>query len=142
MIGPAAALHATDPPFRTWGTVFALVAIATLFAKLLDNEVSQTSQAMIYLAAVVVASYKLDRLPAIICAVVSVTAFNFFFVPPRLTLAVEHHEHLISLAVMLGVAMVVSHLAAGLRNESNAARLSERRARQLQRMSKDLTEAG
>lgn len=141
MTDPAAALHATDPPFRTWGAVFAIVAIATLLAKLLDNEVSQTSQAMIYLAAVVVASYKLDRLPAVICAVASVTAFNFFFVPPRLTLAVEHHEHLISLAVMLGVALVVSHLAAGLRNESNAARLSERRARQLQRMSKDLTEA-
>lgn len=142
MIKPAAALHSTDPPLRTWGAVFALVAIATLFAKLLDNEVSQTSQAMIYLAAVVVASYKLERLAAVVCAIASVIAFNFFFVPPRLTLAVEHHEHLISLAVMLGVALVVSHLAAGLRNESNAARLSERRARQLQRMSKDLTEAG
>jgi len=142
MTEPAAALHATAPPLRTWGAVFALVAIATLFAKLLDNEVSQTSQAMIYLAAVIIASYKLDRLPAVICAVASVTAFNFFFVPPRLTLAVEHHEHLISMAVMLGVALVVSQLAAGLRNESNAARLSERRARQLQRLSKDLAEAG
>jgi two-component system sensor histidine kinase KdpD len=139
MIEFAAPLHASSP-WRTWSAVIALVAAASLLAKLLDNEVSQTSQAMIYLAAVVVASYRLDRLPAIVCAVASVTAFNFFFVPPRWTLAVEHHEHLIALAVMLSVALVVSHLAASLRNESVAARLSERRARQLQRVAKDLTE--
>jgi len=141
MTEPAAALHGKAPPLRTWGAVFALVASATVLAKLLDNEVSQTSQAMIYLAAVVVASYALDRLPAIVCAVASVAAFNFFFVPPRLTLAVEHHEHLIALGVMLGVALVVSHLSASLRNESAAARLSEQRARQLQRLARDLIEA-
>lgn len=140
MTQAANALHDTTP-LRTWSAVIALVAIATLLAKLLDNEVSQTSQAMIYLAAVVVASYRLDRLPAIVSAVASVTAFNFFFVPPRWTLAVENHEHLIALAVMLAVALVVSHLAASLRNESAAAQLSERRARQLQRLAKDLTEA-
>lgn len=126
---------------RSFGAVLLLVALATLFAELLDNEVSQTSQAMLYLAAVVVASYKLDRLPAIVCAVASVTAFNFFFVPPRYTMAVEHHEHLIALLTMLGVALVVSHLAAALRSESQAARLSERRAHQLQRLAKDLTDA-
>jgi hypothetical protein len=52
MTEPAAALHKSDPPIRTWGTVFALVAIATLFAKLLDNEVTQASRAMTFLAAV------------------------------------------------------------------------------------------
>ncbi len=129
-------------PRRDWAAAFALVAAASLIGRLLDSEISQTSQAMIYLAAVVLASYKLDRLPAIACALASVTAFNFFFIPPRFTLAVEHHEHLIALAVMLGVALVVNQLAAGLRNESQAARLSERRARQLQRLSKDLIEAG
>jgi two-component system, OmpR family, sensor histidine kinase KdpD len=134
-------LHDRASPFKRWGAVIALVALATAAARLLDNEVSQTSQAMLYLAAVVVASYTLDRLAAIACAVASVTAFNFFFVPPRYTLAVEHHEHLIALVTMLGVSLAVSQLAAALREESRAARLSERRARQLQRLAKELTEA-
>lgn len=119
----------------------ALVVVATLVAQLLDSEVSQTSQAMIYLAAVVLASYRLDRVSAIACAVASVTAFNFFFVPPRYTLAVEHREHFIGLLIMLGVGLVVNQLAASLRAESEAARLSERRARQLQHLAHRLTEA-
>ena len=138
----AQALHESTSPLKRWGAVAALVALASLAARLLDNEVSQTSQAMLYLAAVVVASYTLDRLAAIVCAVTSVAAFNFFFVPPRYTLAVEHHEHLIALVTMLGVSLAVSQLAAALREESRAARRSERRAQQLQRLAKDLTEAG
>jgi two-component system sensor histidine kinase KdpD len=134
-------LHDRVPPLKRWGMVVALVALSTLAARLLDNEVSQTSQAMLYLAAVVVASYTLDRLAAVVCAVASVTAFNFFFVPPRYTLAVEHHEHFIALVTMLGVSLAVSQLAAALREESRAARLSERRARQLQRLAKELSEA-
>jgi two-component system sensor histidine kinase KdpD len=57
-----------------------------------------------------------------------VTAFNFFFVPPRYTLAVENREHLIALAAMLGVALLVSWLSAGCGRVALAAE-SERRAR-------------
>jgi len=135
--------HSAEDSAARWQAglaAFALVAVATLLARLLDNEVSQTSQAMIYLAAVVLASYRLDRISAVACAVASVTAFNFFFVPPRYTLAVEHREHFIALLIMLGVGLVVNQLAASLRAESAAARLSERRARQLQRLAHELNE--
>ena len=121
--------------------VAALLATATALSTWLDGEISLTSQAMLYLIAVVVASYALDRLAAIVCAVAAVTAFNFFFVPPRLTLAVEHHEHLIALAAMLLVALLVSYLATGLRRESEAARRNEQRARQLHLLATDLAEA-
>ena len=137
----AAALHEPSRPIRTWAAAVGLVALATLLAKLLDNEVSLTSQAMLYLAAVVVASYRLERMPAIACVLASVVSFNFFFVPPRGTLSVEHHEHFIALATMLGVALVVNYLASALRHESAAARLSEMRAVQLQRLSRDLLDA-
>ena len=63
---------------------------------------------MLYLVAVVIAAYACDRVTALASAVAAVTAFNFFFVPPRYTLAVENHEHLIALAAMLGVALLVS----------------------------------
>jgi len=51
---PATRLHESDPPIRTWGAVFALVAFATLFDETArQRSQRQTSQAMIYLAAVV-----------------------------------------------------------------------------------------
>ena len=73
-----------------------------------------------------------------ICAVGAVTALNFFSVPPRWTFEVESREHLIALAVMLVVALVISHLAAGLRRETHHAALSEQRARQLQALASGL----
>lgn len=124
-----------------WLSVLALLAAATLCAMALDQHVTLMSQAMIYVLAVVIASYKLGRLESVVCAVGSVSALNFFFVPPRWTLAVENRELFVALAAMLGVSLVISHLAAGVRRESQAARQSEQRARQLQALSTELVSA-
>jgi two-component system sensor histidine kinase KdpD len=124
-----------------WLSVLALLAAATLCAMALDQHVTLMSQAMIYVLAVVIASYKLGRLESVVCAVGSVSALNFFFVPPRWTLVVENRELFVALAAMLGVSLVISHLAAGIRRESQAARQSEQRARQLQALSTELVSA-
>jgi two-component system, OmpR family, sensor histidine kinase KdpD len=71
-------------------------------------------------------------LPSVLCAVGAVTAFNFFFVPPRWTFEVDSRENLMSLFTMLLVAQVISHLAAALRRETETAHRNEQRARQLQ----------
>ena len=107
-----------------WALVPLLLAAATAVGLLIDPYVSLTSQAMLYVLAVEVASYRLGRLEAAICAVGSVAALNFFFVPPRWTFAIDQREHLIALAVMLLVAFMTSRLAAGLQREARAARLS------------------
>ncbi len=116
-----------------------LLMAATAACWLIDPYVSLTSQAMIYVLAVVIASCKLDRLESAACAVGAVVALNFFFVPPRWTLAVENREHLIALAVMLAVAIMTSRLAAGLRRETQAAIVNEQRARQLQALATSLS---
>ncbi len=126
---------------RGWLTVALLLLAATLVSLLLDQHVALMSQAMIYVLAVVIASYKLGWAESAACAVGAVTALNFFFVPPRWTLAVENRELFIGLATMLVVALVISHLATGIRRESEMARLSERRARQLQALSTELANA-
>ncbi len=127
---------------RSWTAVAVLLGCATLVSLLLDPHVSLTSQAMIYVLAVVIGAYKLDWVHSAVCAVGAVTALNFFFVPPRLTFDVESEEHLLALFVMLVVALVISHLAAGLRRESRNAALNEQRARQLQALASDLAMVG
>jgi len=47
---------------------------------------------MVYLVAVVVVGHTCDPVTAVASAVAAVTAFNFFFVPPRYGLAVENGD--------------------------------------------------
>ena len=109
-----------------------LVGAAIVCAYLLDPYVSLTSQAMLFVLAVVIASYTLDWLKSVLCAFAAVMSLNFFFVPPRWTFQVENSEHLIALLTMLVVALVINRLATGLRRETETAHQNERRARQLQ----------
>lgn len=129
------------PSWQRWLIVAGLLALATALCWLLDAQVSLTSQAMIYVFAVVIAAYRLDWLASMVCAVGAVVGLNFFFVPPRWTFEVESQEHLIALAVMLAVALVISHLASRLRRETDVARLNEQRARQLQTLAAALAVA-
>lgn len=123
---------------RSWISVAWLLTAATVGGLLLEPYVSLTSQAMVYVLAVVIASYKLDWIASAVCAVGAVTALNFFFVPPRWTFEVENQEHFIALATMLVVALVISRLATGIRRETDIAHRNERRARQLQALATDL----
>ena len=126
---------------RAAATAALLITAATALGAVLDRHVSLTSQAMFYLVAVVIVAYACHRVVALASAVAAVTAFNFFFVPPRYTLEVENREHLIALATMLGVALLVSWLSARVRTESRLAADSERRARELSALATDLLDA-
>ena len=141
---PAQAAQLADRaagPWRAWALVLVLLAAATAIGLVLEDHISITSQAMVYVLAVVIAAYRLEWQQSVVSAVGAVTALNFFFVPPRLTFEVESREHLIALASMLVVAMVISHLAARLRQEARHASQSENRARQLQALASSLASA-
>ncbi len=80
----------------------------------------------------------LGRGPSILASVLSVAAFDFFFVPPYLTFAVSDTEYLITFAVMLVVALVISTLTSRVRAQAEAARQRERRTATLYAMTRDL----
>jgi two-component system, OmpR family, sensor histidine kinase KdpD len=128
-------------PVNDWWIVAALLVVATLAGFTLDPYVTLTSQAMLYVLAVVVASYTLPWVPSAACAVGAVTLLNFFFVPPRWTFQVEGQENLVALVTMLAVALVISQLGTALRRETDASRLNERRARILQELATELAGA-
>src|SRR3982751_295387 len=127
--------------WRSAATVVVALVAATAVSAALDGVVSLTSQAMVYLFAVVATAYVLERVAAIVCAVGAVTALNFFFVPPRYTLTVESRDNLIALAAMLAVALLVSTLSAALKRQTTAARASAMRARQLRELAAELIAA-
>ena len=95
-LGPTNARKARE----AW-TACGLLAAATVVNLLLERYVSVTSQAMIYVLAVVLASYTLAWVPSLFCAIAAVTLLNFFFIPPRYTFQVEAQENLFALFAML-----------------------------------------
>ena len=119
-----------------------LTALATAAAWAMDGAYSLASQSMAYLLAVIFSAFKFDRRDAVLCAFAAVVALNFFFVPPRYTLAVENAEYFFTLAVFLIVSVVVSGLVANLKARTAQAQLRERRTRELHALAEELAERG
>jgi two-component system sensor histidine kinase KdpD len=74
--------------------------------------------AMVYLIAVVIIALRFSRGPAVATAVLCVVAFDYFFVPPSGTLTVEDAQYLLTFAIMVAVALVISWLVESIRRES------------------------
>jgi two-component system sensor histidine kinase KdpD len=96
---------------------------------------------MLFLLCVVLVAVKLGRGPAMLAAVLSVAAFDFFFVPPRFSLAVSDVQYLVTFAVMLGVGTLIGQLTANLRFAASVAASRERRAHALFELTRELSAA-
>jgi two-component system sensor histidine kinase KdpD len=95
----------------------------------------------IYILAVVLVGVRLGRGPAALAAVLSVSAFDFFFVSPRFSLAVSDAQYLLTFLIMLTVGLITGQLTAGLRSQARVALHREERAAALYEMARDLSGA-
>ncbi|OGU11557.1 MAG: histidine kinase [Geobacteraceae bacterium GWC2_58_44] len=103
-----------------------LVAGATLVCEFIRPHLIPTNMVMVYQLAVVIAAVKLGLRPAIATAFFAVLAFDFFFVPPRLTFSVTDKEYLVTFSGFFIVGVIISSLVAKVREQSlERERLSE-----------------
>ncbi len=130
-----------SPPLRRFLYSLPPVILATLIGWPLSDWIEPTNLVMPYLAAVVVAAVYLGRGPAILSAFLSVLAFDFFMVPPRFTMAVSDTQYLVTFAGLFVVGLVVSSLAARVREQAKAARSRELQTSELYELSRELAGA-
>ncbi|HET9630460.1 MAG TPA: DUF4118 domain-containing protein, partial [Novosphingobium sp.] len=104
-----------------------LIALVTALGTLFSSFGSITNAALLYLMPVMVTATRFGLRPALVAALASSLAYNFFFIPPRYTFTIEDPQNIITVLVLLGVAVVSSQLAAGMRDQ---ARLAQGSARQ------------
>jgi len=116
----------------------AAVALCTAIGTLMSPQFELVNIAMVYLLAVVLVAVRFGRGPAIAASVLAVAAFDFFFVPPLLTFAVSDVQYLITFAIMLTVALIISSLTASVRLQANVAGQRERRTAMLYAMTREL----
>ena len=86
------------------------VAAVTIAGFWIAPTVADTNLAILYLLVVAVTALRLGRGPAIVAAVTSAMAFDFFFVPPYRRVGVSDMWYFITLAGLLLVALIISEL--------------------------------
>jgi two-component system sensor histidine kinase KdpD len=115
-----------------------VVAAATLLAWFGFGRAQLADVVMVYLFGVVIVAMRFGYAPSLLATVLSVLTFDFLFVPPYLSFAVSDLSHLVTFAVMLVVAVVVSHLTKRIREQADSARGRERRTASLYAISREL----
>jgi two-component system sensor histidine kinase KdpD len=109
--------------FRPHGYLvgLALVAMTTGFGLVTHGLIAPTNLVMLFLLAVVIVALRWGLGPAIFTALAGVLAFDFFIVPPRLTLVVSDTQYLLTFAGLLVTGVVISTLAARARQRADEA---------------------
>jgi len=118
-----------------------LVLLVTMVSYPIHWVIQPVNLVMFYLAAVVVAALFLGRGPAMLASLLSVLAFDFFLVAPRLSFTVADSEYLLTFFGLLMVGLVISNSAALLRNQVQALRTREAHLDALNSLSRELTRA-
>lgn len=129
----------THWPAYAWAaaTSIALTLVCTPLASVLEL----SNIVMLFLLGVVGVAMRFGRGPSALAALLNVAAFDYFFVPPRMSFAVSDVQYVLTFAIMLGVGLLVGQLTAGLRFAAGVSTSRERRARSLFELTRELSAA-
>ncbi|MFI3135582.1 MAG: sensor histidine kinase KdpD [Methylococcaceae bacterium] len=114
-------------------------ACSCLIAWLMVGRFELANIVMVYLLGVVFVAARFGREASILTSVLSVLAFDFFFVNPVFTFSVNDAQYLVTFVIMLLVGIVISHLTSNMRVQTKVAAHRERRASVLYALSEELT---
>jgi two-component system sensor histidine kinase KdpD len=130
--------------FRRQGYLIGLglVILATLLGYLVHTFFAPTNIIMIYLLCVTVSAVLGGLGPSIMVSILSVLAFDFCFVPPYLTFAVNDTQYIFTFIALLLVGMTISYLTSRVRRQTEAAKLRERETAALYALGRDLAISG
>lgn len=122
-----------------WATLACLAATAVASPLLRIFQLANV--VMLFLLMVVLVALRWGRGPGAWAALLAVACFDFFFVPPRLSMNVSDTQYLFTFGLMLAVALIIGQLTARLRHEVSVAGARERRAITLAGLSRELSVA-
>jgi two-component system sensor histidine kinase KdpD len=125
---------------RYWTSAAGCVAV-TLACMPLAVHFDRSNIVAIFILTVVLVGVRLGRGPAALAAILSVCAFDFFFVPPKFSFAVSDIQYLLTFFIMLAVGLITGQLTAGLRFQARVAAHREERAGSLYEIARDLSGA-
>lgn len=123
---------------KEWLLSTTTVGVCTAASHLLLRYLSLIDISMIFLLGIVLVSSSTGKGPSLLATLLSVAAFDFFFVPPYYTFAVSDAKYLFTFAVMFFIALVISRLTLRIREQASSARARETRTAALYHLSREL----
>jgi two-component system sensor histidine kinase KdpD len=128
-------------PFWRYLLAAGLVTISTLIGQIVRGRLEPANLVMLYLVSTVFSAIYLGQGPALLTSVLGVLAFDFFLVPPFLTLAVADTQYLITFIGLFMVSLVISTLTVRTRKQAESAIQREAHTSALYTLGRDLTSA-
>ncbi len=129
------------PEFDAWGGSILAVGIALAVAMLLRQVLGVTSVALVLLMGVLASAVAYGLAASLVACLLSVMAYNFFFLPPLYTFTISDPENVVTLAVFAVVAIVASNLTARMRAQTVTAQSRARTTEELYQFSRKLAGA-
>ncbi|MFP6559746.1 DUF4118 domain-containing protein [Paraburkholderia sp. B3] len=129
-----------SPP-RAYAAALVICACITLVSSQLIDRIDLANLVMLYLLGVIFTATRLGRGPGVLLSFASVAAFDFFFVPPRMSFSVSDTQYLLTFMGMLLTSLVISHLTSSLRREASIAQRREQRTGAMYAMARELAAA-
>lgn len=121
-----------------YGVSALAVTAATTILYVIRPFIAEADVIMAYLATVVVLAYSFNRGPSLFAAILSVALFDFFFVSPFHTFAVDHEKYLMSFAVMAAMGLMFSSFSERLKKELRDTSKREAQLRDLYHLARAL----
>lgn len=99
---------ATPPNWRGYAFGLGFVVLATVVGELINSSLAPANILMIYLLCVMVTAIFWGLGASIMVSVLSVLAFDFFFVPPVFTFTVDQPQYIFTFVVLLVVGVTLT----------------------------------
>jgi two-component system sensor histidine kinase KdpD len=135
---PPASGHKRSADVKGYAWAAGMTAVVSVLGWVLHPDIGQENVLMMYLLGVLWIATQHSRRAAILMSLLSVLAFDLFFVQPHFYLTVHDQKYLITFAVMLITALTISTLAHRIRMQADAARRRERHTQTLLVLSREL----
>lgn len=137
--GPASRAEAID--VKSYAGTLAMVAVALAVGLALQQLLGMSNIALVFLTSVLVSAIAYGLWPSLFTCLVSVLAYNFFFLPPLHTLTVAAPENAVALFFFAVVAIIASNLTSRVRDQAVAAHQRAKATEELYLFSRKLAGA-
>jgi two-component system sensor histidine kinase KdpD len=117
------------------------IALAALLAYGVSFVLPLPNVSLIFMTAVILIAIYLGRGPSIFASILSFLAYNIFFTKPYYNFSGFRHDDFITIVFFLLVSVIVGNMAARLKNQMQAMRLSAQRTANLYEFSRKIAAA-
>jgi two-component system, OmpR family, sensor histidine kinase KdpD len=119
-----------------------MVVVATGISYLIEPVIAPSNLSLVYLTAVLFSALRYGLWPSITAAMLGVQVWNYLFLPPKYSMAIDNPQDVLALLLFLIVSLVVSNLASLRLRQSEAIAARAKATTQLYLFSQKIADAG